>query len=86
MLEFAERRHAVVDPIEQKKNGDAGERAAAEPDEQTLEQSRTDRNRRARRFHDRNLIAAVHDLRDVDFLQVVRQAIVKRLSADRLFL
>ena len=40
MLEFAERGHAIVDPVEQQQDGDAGERAAAEADEQALEQAR----------------------------------------------
>ena len=33
----------------------------------------------ARHFHDGNLVAAIDDLRDIDFLQIIRQAIVKRL-------
>ncbi len=31
-------------------------------------------------FHDRDLIAAVNGLRDVDFLKVIRQAIIKGLK------
>ena len=36
VLEFAERRHPVVDPIEEQQNGDAGKRARAKTDEQAL--------------------------------------------------
>ena len=45
VLELAERGHAIVDPIEQKQNADAGERAATEADEQTLKQAGADGDR-----------------------------------------
>ena len=35
----------------------------------------------ARHFHDGDLIAAIHALRNVNFLEVVREAIVKRFQA-----
>ena len=41
----------------------------------------TNRHRHRGHFHDRNLIAAIDALRDVDLLQIVRQAIVKRFQA-----
>ena len=43
-----------------------------ESDEQALEQTGADRDGRASCFHDRNLIAGVDHLRDVDFFQIVR--------------
>ena len=48
-----------------------------ETDEQALEQAGADGHRWTRHFHDGDLIAAIHDLRDVDFLEIIRQAIVK---------
>ena len=39
VLKFAEGGHAIVDPIEQEQDAEAGQRAAAETDQQTLEQA-----------------------------------------------
>ena len=51
-----------------------------ETDEQTLEQAGAHGDRRTRHFHDGNLIAAIDALRNVHFLEIVRQAIVKRFQ------
>src|SRR3954468_61547 len=80
MLELAERGHPVVNSIEQNQNAEAGSSTAAEADQEALDQTRANRNRSCRRFHDRDLVGAVHDLRDVHFLEVVSQAIVKSLQ------
>ena len=42
------------------------------PMSKTLDQAGTNRNRRTRHFHDGDLIAAIDDLRNVDFLEIVR--------------
>ena len=45
ILEFAEGRHPIVDPIEQEENADAGEQPAGEADEEALDQAGPDRDR-----------------------------------------
>ena len=82
MLEFAERGHAIVNAIEQDQNRDAGvERPQPRPMSRLLiRPGRTEIGARGH-FHDGNLISAVDHLRNVDFFEVVSQAIVKRFQA-----
>ena len=49
-------------------------------DEKALKQSGTHGHRWTRHFHDGNLVAAIDALRDVNFLEIVRQAIVMRFQ------
>ena len=50
VLELAERSHAIVDPIEQQQDGDAGEGAEAKTDQQALDQAGAHGDRRRSPF------------------------------------
>ena len=81
MLKFAEGSHAVVNPIEQDENTNPGERATSKPEQETLDQAGTNRDRRSRHFHDGHLIPAIHHLGDIDLLQIIRQPIIQCFEA-----
>ena len=79
-LEFAQRSHAIINPIEQNQNGDAGNKTKGKTNQQTPNESRPNGNGRRRHFHDRDLISRVDHLRDIDFLEVGCQSLVEHFQ------
>ena len=51
------------------------------PRKKTFDQARADRDRSSAPFHHRNLVAAVHHLRNIDIFQVLGEALVQNFQA-----